>query len=468
MNPKTHLGLLAGAALALGCGGVESAPPDIPVSSAVCSVQRAAHYRCTAEGLGGCESESSEVAACRLAEVDAATSDTARFDEASLFYWDGGEIYGATDQRERAREVVLRALPTVVAEIDQARRDRRYGSAISRIRFVEGIVRLALGTSVFVEKSAEWKSIPREDELFAEAVRFHVDRFDAAAHAGRPSSSARHACRAATFGRGLVAQDASVSSDTKADIERVRQACEEAITSPTRRRRDLVLDDAQSGLMPALAMSANAQATPASRAPRLRVFDVKVALSQTEPKKTVCVEHVLDAYMVLGGSGKSRVERPCLTWQTKGSVAFSLELTWPAGPTGATRRVVGGHHQSREFNHDLPLGTPNEEPQQIAAALASKMTAEELLATVQLDSAVFAAVDALGVSVALAWGDPAVLEEACSRLLEQDPADTSAAARLFPAREPTAPVCSQDADEIALYASPYIKNSLGFVGYPRQ
>jgi hypothetical protein len=462
---KTQLGLLVGALLALGCTGVASTTPETPAPVGVCGAQLAAHSRCAADRGGDCTRESSEVAACWLAEVNAASSDAERFDRASLLFWDGGEVYGENDQREQAKAQLMRALPGVVADIERTRSERRYESAISRVRFVEGVVRQSLGPFVLVEETPAWKSVPRERELFAEAVRFHVERFDAQARAGRPSSSARHACRAATLGRELATQDTSVATETAADVVRARQACEAAFTSPARRRRDVLLSEAPSGLMRNLAKAADGQANAGT--PRLRVFDVQVELSETEPQKTVCVEQRLDAYMVPGGSAQSRVERPCIAWQTKSRLAFSLELSWPADAAGPARSVLGGQQRAGEFNHDMPLGNPNEEAKSLADARARKMTAEQLLSTVQLDGAVFAAVDALGVIVALERGDADVLEEACARLLEQEPADTDAAARLFPRLEPAFRICPNDADELALYASPYSKGTLGFVGYLR-
>lgn len=468
MIPKTQLGLLVGALLALGCTGVASTTPETPAPVGVCGAQLAAHYRCSAGRGGDCSRESSEVAACRLAEVDAARSDAERFDRASLLFWDGGEIYGENDQREQAKAQLMSALPGVVADIERARGERRYERAISRVRFVEGVVRQSLGPFVLVEETPAWKSVPRERELLAEAVRFHLERFDAQARAGRPSSAAQHACRAATLGRELATQDAPAAAETSADIVRARQACEAAVNSPARRRRDVLLSGAPSGLMRNLAKAADGQAAAAVSTPRLRVFDVQVELSETEPQKTVCVEQRLDAYMVPGGSAQSRVERPCIAWQTKSRLAFSLELSWPADAQGDARSVVGSHQRAGEFNHDAPLGNPNEEAKSLADARARKMTAEQLLGTVQLDGAVFAAVDALGVIVALERGDADVLEEACSRLLEQEPADTDAAALLFPRLEPAFKACSKNTDELALYASPYSKGALGFVGYLRR
>ncbi len=465
MIPKTQLELLVGALLALGCTGVASTTPETPAPVGVCGAQLAAHSRCAADRGGDCTRESSEVAACRLAEVGAASSDAERFDRASLLFWDGGEIYGENDQREQAKAQLMSALPGVVADIDRARGERRYGSAISRVRFVEGVVRQSLGPFVLVEETAAWKSVPRERELLVEAVRFHVERFDAQARAGRPSSAAQHACRVATLGHEFATQDAS--QETSADIVRARQACEAAVNSPARRRRDVLLSGAPSGLMRNLAKAADGQAAVAASTPRLRVFDVQVELSETEPQKTVCVEQLLDAHMVPGGSAQSRVERPCIAWQTKSRLAFSLELSWPADAQGDARSVVGGHQRAGEFNHDVPLGNPNEEAKFFADARARKMSAEQLLGTVQLDAAVFAAVDALGVIVALERSDADVLEEACSRLLEQEPADQGAAALLFPSLEPAFKACSKNTDELALYASPYSKGALGFVGYLR-
>ena len=462
---KTQLGLLVGALLALGCTGVASTTPETPAPVGVCGAQLAAHYRCSADRRGDCKRESSEVAACRLAEVDAASSDAERFDRASLLFWDGGEIYGDNDQRERAKAQLISALPGVVADIKRTRRERRYERAISRVRFVEGVVRQSLGPFVMVEETAAWKSVPRERELLAEAVRFHLERFDAQARAGRPSSAAQHACRAATLGQEFATQGAAAAAS--ADIVRARQACEAAVNSPERRRRDVLLSGAPSGLMRNLAKAADGQATAAASTPRLRVFDVQVELSETEPKKSVCVEQLLDGYMVPGGLAQSRVERPCIAWQTKSRLAFSLELSWPADAAGAARSVVGSHQRAGEFNHDAPLGNPNEEAKSLADARARKMSAEQLLSTVQLDGSVFAAVDALGVIVALERRDADVLEEACSRLLEQEPADTDAAVRLFPGLEPAFRSCSKNNDELALYASPYAKGALGFVGYLR-